>query len=191
MMIEYATTTRSNDGTIDCVGQLTGRTYKNVEFIEPSMVDNPPIVGEVGIIAEIHNDEVVWFGRLKQFKTSSAPKELRLRPGESTGILFSGIDSSTSETSLYKATISNTGIGTNTEYTYTISEEVSIKNDGTIVLQRKNPLTSITTSKIELDNTDKITVSNDNFTLTINASGALTINANSTINVTAPLINLN
>ena len=190
MMIEYATATRSSEGTIDCVGQLTSRTYKNVEFVEPSQLDTPPVVGEVGIIAEIHNDEVVWVSRLKQFKTTTVPKEVRIRPGETTGMLFSGVNED-SESSLYRATIANTGTGTNTEYTYTISEEISIKNDGKIIIQRINTSTGLATSKIELDNTDKITVSNANFSLSVNASGALTVTANSTVNITAPLINLN
>ena len=49
MRIEYATITRSSNQTLDCVGNRTRRTFKDVEFLEDSNLDSPPRVGEVGL----------------------------------------------------------------------------------------------------------------------------------------------
>lgn len=188
-MIEYAQVTRSSNGTIDCVGQMTSKTYKNTEYIEDSGIDAPPIVGDIGLVLEIHNDEFVWVGRLKQNKSSLQPDEYRIHQGSSHGMIFEGIGVDGSS-SFYRADIATTGNSFNKEYSYTIRELFSIDKDGNILIQRKDTAGTITSS-IKLSDSDDIEISNTNASITILANGTININSTNTINVTSPTINLN
>lgn len=188
-MIEYAQVTRSSNGTIDCIGQMTSKTYKNTEYIEDSGVDAPPVVGEIGLVLEIHNDEFVWIGRLKQNKSSLQPEEYRIHQGSSHGMIFEGIGPDGSS-SFYRADVSTTGNSYNKEYSYTIRELFSIDKDGNILIERKDTA-GATTSSIKLTDSDDIEISNDNASIIILADGTININSTTTINVTSPIINLN
>lgn len=188
-MIEYAQVTRSSNGTIDCIGQMTSKTYKNTEYIEDSGVDAPPVVGDIGLVLEIHNDEFVWIGRLKQNKSSLQPEEYRIHQGSSHGMIFEGIGTDGSS-SFYKADVTTNGNSFNKEYSYTIRELFSIDKDGNILIQRKDTSGGITSS-IKLSNSDDIEIANTNASITVLSDGTMNIVSTNTINVTSPTINLN
>jgi hypothetical protein len=127
---EYAKVTRSGDGTLDCIGQFTQRLYKDVEFLEDTNIDSPPKVNDIGVLMELHNDEFVWLGRLKQYQGDMEVDEFRLMPGKPFGIVIKE-----DQLEIYKATVTESGSKTEKSFSYVNTMKLKFENNGNITLE--------------------------------------------------------
>lgn len=144
--IEYTKITRSSEGTLDCIGQLTQRVYKEVEYIEDNNIDSPPEVDQIGLLMEIHNDEFVWVGRLKQYTGGVDPKEFRIMPGNNYGILIKE-----DELEIYKANVIETGNEENKSYTYIPTVKLKFESNGDVNIE--------TTAKVNINAIGEVNIS--------------------------------
>lgn len=194
MFGEYVTVTRSSNQTLDCVGNLTTRTYKEVEVLEDSNIDSPPRIGEIGLLIEVHNNEFVWIGRLKQFESLLSPNEVRIHPKRATGILFSGNEQNlgNQKVQMYRSdTVESTGKSPSEVFNYKIAQLVEIEETGDIVLRQQNSMSETMKAEIRIKPDETIEIKNTNITIILSPTGTINITASSTVSLTAPLINLN
>ncbi len=185
-IIEYVTVTANTGEYLDCVGNLTQRTYRDVEWLESEHFDSPPEIGKIGILMEIQNNEFVFIGRLKQYKSSEIPGELRIFAGKDTGIVIKEAgEGHTFE--IYKATVS--GGGANQEYVYTPTTSIKIDENGEVQIESSGNV-QVTGAEIQLNGSSK-GVAREGDSVTVSGStgvgGGGTSEHSHAVNITAQI----
>lgn len=161
MMYEYVQVTKSGGQTLDCVGMISQKTYKNVEIVENHGVDSPPEVGAIGVLLIVQNAEYVWIGNLQQFLSGLMAGEMRIHPGHGNGVLLSGQAPADKELEIYNGAVEVAGKFPDQSYTYKNKQVIKLNKNGEIHIYTQDIDTEVIISEIYMKQDGSIDITGD------------------------------